>query len=76
MTKQPKTFIELYRATKKLPTPAKDFIRDICNITGSAESTVRMWICGAQMPSAPARKLIAKHFGARVEELFPDTKNL
>lgn len=65
------TFVERFQRTKLAPTPSQQFILEICNITGAAENTVRMWICGAQVPSLPSRKLIALHFNTSVEALFP-----
>ena len=66
------TFVEMFQATKRIMTPSQKFIYDIAQATGAAEATVRMWVCGAQVPAAPSRKLIAQHLGVSVNTLFPD----
>lgn len=60
----------LYEEQKKKPTAAQVFVRDIANLTKRSEFTVRMWLCGQQVPDKLAQETIANHLGVSVETLF------
>ena len=45
-----KSFFDLYAEQKKKPTPAQNFIAEIAALTHRSENTVKMWLCGRQVP--------------------------
>lgn len=66
-----KSFIELYNESKSKPTPAQEFVAEVAKITHRSEVTVKMWLCGNQIPDALVQSVIAEHFGVDVAGLFP-----
>ena len=70
-----KTFVEIYESIDKrppMPTPRKEFIARIADLTKRREFTVRMWCQGRQTPDALAQSVLSKEFGIPTEELFPE----
>ena len=63
-----KSFKEIYEGYAKrppLPTPRKEFIRRMADVTKKSEATVKMWVIGRQIPDA------AKELNVPVATLFP-----
>lgn len=67
-----KTFTELYNESKSKPTPAQEFVSEVARITKRSEFTVKMWLCGNQVPDALVKSVIAEHFGVEADGLFPE----
>ena len=67
-----KTFTELYNESKSKPTPAQEFVSEVAKITHRSEFTVKMWLCGNQVPDALVKSVIAEHFGVEAAGLFPE----
>lgn len=65
------TFKELYDAAKAQPTPAAAFVAKVAELTHRSETTVRMWLVGAQTPDELVISILAKHFGTSPDDLFP-----
>lgn len=65
------SFIDLYEAAKKQPSPAAAFIKEVAELTHRSENTVRMWIWGRQQPDELTKEVIAKHFKVSADTLFP-----
>ena len=55
-----KSFFDLYAEQKKKPTPAQNFIAEIAALTHRSENTVKMWLCGRQVPDELAQSIIAR----------------
>lgn len=66
-----KTFKDFYEEEKRKPTAAQRFVSDVASLTKRSETTVRMWLSGAQVPDELAKSVIAQHFDADVRTLFP-----
>lgn len=69
---QKKTFYELYSERKSRPTPAQEFIFEVANMTRRSTHTVKMWLCGLQVPDQLAQSIIADHYGVDAVGLFPN----
>jgi len=72
------TLKELYNKAKEQPrpdTPANVFVRKVAAVTKKSEIAVRRWLSGESQPDALTQEVLAKHFGATPEALFP-TNNL
>ena len=41
---------QMYREEMAKPTPAKEFLNEICRITNRSEITVRLWVSGKVQP--------------------------
>lgn len=54
-----------------LPTPRKEFIRRIADLTKKSETTVKMWVIGRQTPDALTQSVLAKELGVPETVLFP-----
>lgn len=67
-----KTFTELYNESKSKPTPAQEFVAEVARITKRSEFTVKMWLCGNQVPDMLVQSVIAEHFGVEASGLFPE----
>lgn len=67
-----KTFAELYNESKTKPTHAQEFVAEVAKITHRSEFTVKMWLCGNQVPDALVQSVIAEHFGVEADGLFPE----
>ena len=67
-----KTFTELYNESKSKPTPAQEFVAEVARITKRSEFTVKMWLCGNQVPDMLVKSVIAEHFGVEADGLFPE----
>lgn len=75
MRQEKKTFVEIYEGIDKrppLPTPRKEFMAKIADLTKRSEFTVRMWCTGRQTPDALAQSVISKELGVPEEVLFPE----
>ena len=68
-----KTFAELYNESKSKPTPAQEFVAEVAKITHRSEFTVKMWLCGNQVPDMLVQSVIAEHFGVEADGLFPES---
>lgn len=55
-----KSFFDLYAEQKKKPTPAQNFIAEIAALTHRSENTVKMWLCGRQVPDELTQSIIAR----------------
>lgn len=69
-----KTFKQIYEGVAKrppLPTPRKEFLRRIAELTKKSETTVKMWVIGRQTPDALTQSVLAKEFGIPAHILFP-----
>ena len=56
-----KSFFDLYAEQKKKPTPAQTFIAEVAALTHRSENTVKMWLCGRQIPD----ELMCNYWDAR-----------
>ena len=65
------TFMELYQKEGEKPTPRQAFVADVARITKKAETTVKQWINGFQVPDALTIDVIAKRFDCDPSTLFP-----
>lgn len=61
----------MYEAAKAKPTAAQLYIKEVADVTGRKESTVKMWVYGIQRPDADTMFLLSEHFGVPIETLFP-----
>lgn len=71
---EPKSFKEIYEGYAKrppLPTPRKEFIRRMADVTKKSEATVKMWVIGRQIPDALTQAVLAKELNVPVATLFP-----
>ncbi len=59
-----------------IPNPRMEVIRKIAEITDSNISTVYRWMSGAINPPTVKKRIIAKHLGIPVDELFPPKDNV
>ncbi|MCR5658894.1 MAG: hypothetical protein K6G25_06170 [Bacteroidales bacterium] len=70
-----KTFRELYDEVwgpaRKAGKDAKEFIHRCAEVTKRSEVTVRMWLCGKQVPDALAQEALANELGISADCLFP-----
>ena len=66
-----KTLTDIYSEIKKRPTPAADFVRELCETTHRSEITVRNWVPGKCRPDINVQKVIALHLHSEVDVLFP-----
>lgn len=74
MTKNDKTFGEIYKALPdppKIISPKLKFIQRIASVTQSSENAVRMWVSGRQRPDALKQAIISKELGVPSDTLFP-----
>ena len=68
------TFSERYQQAKNQErpiAPASAFVREVAQITKKSNLAVRRWIAGETVPDALTQQVIADHFHATPEELFP-----
>ena len=65
------SLIDIYNEIKKRPTPAADFIKELCEATNRCEMTVRAWVTGRIVPERNIQLLIAMHMQVDVDVLFP-----
>lgn len=65
------SLIDIYNEIKKRPTPAADFIKELCEATNRCEMTVRAWVTGRIVPERNIQLLIAMHMQIDVDVLFP-----
>lgn len=65
------SLIDIYNEIKRRPTPAADFIRELCEATNRCEMTVRAWVTGRIIPERNIQLLIAMHLQIDVDVLFP-----
>ena len=74
-----KSFRELYDEVwgpaREASENAREFIRRCAEVTKRSEVTVRMWLCGKQVPDALAQDVLANELGIPASVLFPK-KNL
>lgn len=71
---EPKSFKEIYEGYAKrppLPTPRKEFIRRMADVTKKSEATVKMWVIGRQIPDALTQDVLAKELKVPAATLFP-----
>lgn len=66
-----KSFFDLYAEQKKKPTPAQNFIAEIAALTHRSENTVKMWLCGRQVPDELTQSIIARRYNLNINGLFP-----
>ncbi len=69
-----KSFREIYEGYAKrppLPTPRKEFIKRIADVTKKSETTVKMWVMGRQVPDALTKDVLAKELKVPAAALFP-----
>jgi hypothetical protein len=74
MNMESKTFREIYEGYAKrppLPTPRKEFVRRMADVTKKSEATVKMWVIGRQVPDALTQEVLAKELNVPAEVLFP-----
>ena len=57
-----------------LPNQRLDMIQELAEITCSSVNAVYRWMSGASIPAPLKQKVISKHLGKSVEELFPEGK--
>lgn len=72
MKKKKKTFREMYLEEKSKPTAAAQFIATVAQQFKRDETTVRLWISGAQQPNKDLVPAIEKYFGQDIATLFPN----
>ena len=69
------TLTEIYNEKKKLPTPAANFIAELCELTHRSKITVIMWVKGRVRPDINTQRIIAMHLKTDVESLFPQKQS-
>jgi|GEM_PF-351708 len=69
-----KSFFDLYAEQKKKPTPAQNFIAEIAALTHRSENTVKMWLCGRQVPDELTQSIIARRYNLNINGLFPKSE--
>lgn len=72
------TFAEIYEEQKSKPTPARDFILKIAELTSKSPLTVKRWVqpCTNIRPDRLTQMVLASHFGTTPEELFPAKEDI
>lgn len=70
------SFFELYEKERRKPTAAQVFIKNIATMTHRSENTVKMWLCGRQVPDELAQSIIAKKYGVKISSLFPKKEEI
>lgn len=66
-----KSLVEIYNDTKKLPTPAEQLIKELCNVTHRTSHTVKGWVRGHFRPDINTQIILSQYFGTDRETLFP-----
>lgn len=74
MCKRKISLADLYREKMQQLSPAKQLIKDVMDVTGRSEVTVRMWLGGHFKPEPIIQKIIADALNLELDGLFPDTK--
>ena len=69
-----KSFFDLYAEQKKKPTPAQNFIAEIAALTHRSDNTVKMWLCGRQVPDELTQSIIARRYNLNINGLFPKSE--
>lgn len=69
------SLIENYKAMRAVESPANVLIQRLMDITGRAEMTVRMWLCGKQRPDKNQQQMIAESLGIDAMTLFPPKRS-
>lgn len=59
---------------EKKPTPAQNFIAEIAALTHRSENTVKMWLCGRQVPDELTQSIIARRYNLNINGLFPKSE--
>lgn len=65
-----KSFSDLYEEQKKKPTAAQIFIAEVAALTHRSENTVKMWLCGRQVPDELTQSIIARRYNLNINGLF------
>ena len=66
-----KSLLSMYREAKM---SARNFIKEVADVTGRKEWTVKMWLIGYNMPNDEVKVKLGAHFGVDPDGLFPDVK--
>ena len=66
-----KSFFDLYAEQKKKPTPAQTFIAEVAALTHRSENTVKMWLCGRQIPDELTQSIMSRRYNVNITGLFP-----
>lgn len=69
-----RSFFDLYDEQKKKPTAAQVFIAEVAALTHRSENTVKMWLCGRQVPDELTQSIIARRYNLNLTGLFPKTE--
>lgn len=65
------SLVELYKEEMAKPTPAKEFLNEICKITNRSEITVRLWVSGKVQPEPLVQKVLGEALNIAPDVLFP-----
>lgn len=65
------SLVELYKEEMAKPTPAKEFLNEICKITNRSEITVRLWVSGKVQPEPLVQKVLGEALNISPDVLFP-----
>lgn len=65
-----KSFSDLYIEQKKKPTAAQTFVSEVATLTHRSENTVKMWLCGRQIPDELTQSIIARRYNLNINSLF------
>ncbi len=52
------------------------FVTRLATVAHKSEFTVKMWLCGRQIPDELTRIAVAKELGVSAEGLFPEVDNI
>lgn len=66
-----KTFTQIYNEITRVETPKMKFRREIAELTGKRDQTIKQWLSGIQFPSDEDIDKIASHLGVEPDGLFP-----
>ena len=65
------SLVQMYSEEMAKPTPAKEFLNEICRITNRSEITVRLWGSGKVQPEPLVQKVLGEALNIAPDVLFP-----
>ena len=69
-----KSFFDIYAEQKKKTPPAQTFFAELAALTHRTENTVKMWLCGRQVPDELTQSIIARRYNLNINGLFPKSE--
>lgn len=71
MSKRKISLADLYKEKMQQLSPGRQLIKDLMDVTGRSEVTIRMWISGKFQPEPIIQNIIAEKLDIDVDYLFP-----